>query len=70
MIMNADILQLIAGETNRYTEQKIRRKPDPKWGGVTDVYSLGYDVSNVMLLYVFQTIPFTNIFLHVKSINE
>ena len=61
--MNADILQLIAGETNRYTEQKIRRKPDPKWGGVTDVYSLGYDVSNVMLLYVL-TVPDHTIYNH------
>ena len=42
MMMNSDIFQYIADETNRYAEEKVRTKPDPKWRGVTDVEVKAY----------------------------
>ena len=42
MMMDSDIFQYIADETNRYAEEKIRAKPDPKWRGVTDVEVKAY----------------------------
>ena len=35
LMFNAALFEEIASKTNRYAEDKIRQKPDPKWRGVT-----------------------------------